>query len=252
MGEGERVMTDIPNTKYCPGCEREKDKAEFYQNRKCYRDGLSSHCKVCQCADSKKSYERGRREPKSTRRARTVLAAAGIPCTTGKAAGYAWVDLAAWGCIPIEAKGCTIKDHNGNQKVLWAFSHKQQREGFEDGFFVFMAWFKDDQLPMRSFIVPTSEKWIMNHTWSRRYGWAKEGQPKRGLGLVMNSRLGGELWPQFSMFEDRFDLIEQRRIEMATRLVVIEPDEYRSSRPPFSVAMQETWDTLPLFQGVTA
>jgi len=155
-------------------------------------------------------------EPKSTCRARKILAAAGIPCTTGRAAGYDWTDLAAWGCIPIEAKGCTITlAENGKQKMFWKFTHKQQREGFEDGFFLLLAWYEDDRLPMKSFVVPTSEKWVIQHVWSRRYGWSKEGQPKAALGL----RVDGELWSKLAAFENRFDLIEQRRLEIITALI---------------------------------
>jgi len=220
-----KEMENIPTSKYCPGCEQEKTRDKFYQNEGCYRDGLSPYCKVCQRANQKKysSSKHTRREPKSTRRGRTILAAAGIPCTTGKAAGYEWVDLAAWGCIPIEAKGCTITRRNGNQHVHWAFSHKQQNDGFEDGFFLLLAWFKDDALPMRSFIVPTSEKWATEHTWSRRYGWTKKGQPKAALGMAIDSRLGGELWSKLSAFENRFDLIEKKRLEIATSLAATKP-----------------------------
>jgi len=225
-------MTEVRTSKYCPGCEQEKPMAEFYQNEGCYRDGLSSHCKLCMRANSKKysSSRHTRKEPKSTRRARAILAAAGIPCTTGKAAGYTWADLAAWGCIPIEAKGCTITYRNGNQRVLWAFTHKQQSEGFEDGFFVLLAWFKDDRLPMRSFIIPTSEEWVTHHTWSRRYGREKESEPKKGLGMRIAPKrgaggLGAGLWWKLVEFEDRFDLIEQRRLEIAALLAAKGVDE---------------------------
>ena len=213
-------MTEIRTSKYCPGCEQEKPRAEFYQNERCYRDGLSSYCKVCQRANSKKySYsQHTRKEPKSTRRARTVLAAAGIPCTTGSAAGYAWADLAAWGCIPIEAKGCTITHRSGKRQVHWQFTHKQQGDGFEDGFFLLLAWFKDDALPMRSFIVPTSEKWVTEHTWSRRYGQTRVGQPKAALGMAIDIWRGPGLWWKLSPFEGNLDLIERARLKIAERL----------------------------------
>lgn len=214
-------MVEIRSSKRCSGCKQEKTRDEFYQSEQCYVDGLSGYCKRCQRIKSMQSYKAGRQEPKSTRRARAVLTAAGIPCTTGKAAGYAWADLAAWGCIPIEAKGSTITDRNGSLRVLWGFTHKQQHEGFEDGFFVFLAWHKGDQLPMRSFIVPTSEKWTTHHVWSRRYGGRRVGQPKKALGMVID-RLGGELWSKLSVFEDGFDLIEHRRLEIAAHIAGME------------------------------
>ena len=104
---------------------------------------------------------------------------------------------------------------NGTNKLLWAFTHKQQREGFEDGFFIFLAWFKDDQLPMRIFIVPTSEKWTTHQTWSRHHGWRMKGHPKKALALNMDS---GDLWPKLAMFESKFDLIEEKRLEIAAGL----------------------------------
>ena len=219
------VMTEIRSSKYCPGCKQEKARDEFYQNDGCYRDGLSSHCKLCMRARSKRQYE-GSREPKSTRRARAVLAAAGIPCTTGKAAGHTWADLAAWGCIPVEAKGCTIINRNGKQRLHWAFSHKQQHDGPADGFFVFLAWFKDDRMPMRCFVVPTSEKWATQQGYSRRHGWKMVGQPKKALTTNIGSgQQGGTIWENLIAHESRFDLIEHKRLEVAAQLAAMGIDE---------------------------
>ena len=141
--------------KTCVVCGKTKPLGDFYKHRGS-KDRHENKCKEC-----KKAYVRERSsipqiEPDSTQQARILLQQAGIPCTTGKAANYPWADLAAWGCIPIEAKGATVR-LNGGLAVTWGLTPRQKRQGFPDnGFFVLIAW-DLEQKPWRVLIVPTSE-----------------------------------------------------------------------------------------------
>ena len=94
-------------------------------------------------------------EPESTKQARILLQQAGIPCTTGKAAGYPLSDLAAWGCIPIEAKAATV--NSDSLGVTWGLTPRQKQQGFPDNtFFILIAW-DNNQKPLKVLVVPITE-----------------------------------------------------------------------------------------------
>lgn len=47
--------------KYCPKCEKTKDKKDFYKNSS-KADGLQSYCKICQAANSRDWEKRNRKQ----------------------------------------------------------------------------------------------------------------------------------------------------------------------------------------------
>lgn len=156
----------------------------------------------------------GIREPKSTLLVREKLKREGIPCLAGKLAGFTFIDLAAWGCIPIEAKGATFRAKNlfGDLSISWGYSYQQKERWFPvDTIFVFVAIYKDSQ-EKRYFIVPSTENFL-------RIGRLKNGriisQSKNALTASEN---GGYVWEQLLRFEDNYQLIEQARIALSEKL----------------------------------
>jgi hypothetical protein len=161
----------------------------------------------------------------STKLVRQELERNGIPCLNGNAAGFTFIDLAAWGCVPIEAKravanqGCS---NAGATAFSWMFSHRQAREWFpEETIIVFMAVYEDKE---RYFVVPSTESFLRLQ---RRKGGRRKvdvSGPKRTLfaidGQSANQSICGvENWENLERFENRFDLIEQARVRYSAELM---------------------------------
>ena len=190
----------------CP-CGVVKPLSEFHKNGASV-DGHQVYCKICHRARVEKAKRHKSRRPWSTRFAKLVLAAHGIYAEpTGD-----YVDLSAWGCIPIEAKAA--KPAGGDpRKFRWVFSPKQRQNGF-DGFVLLVARVSEDEL--RVFVVPGRDDFLM----SRGIG---DGQRKYGaLTVTFDSRQHGPTKgtnePELLPFEDAFHLIEQERQKIADRL----------------------------------
>lgn len=200
----------------CPKCQKTKPNSDFYV----YEHSTSSYCKECM-----RLYSNGRREkkkePRSTRDVRKLLNQQGIPCTTGRAIGHKWMDLAAWGCIPIEAKGAEIQPSvYGCEKLQWAFTAKQVDRGFPPhGLFVFIAY--RNEFVDRVFIVPMGETWVYKHDKpSSKRRW---GKTKRSLTITVGSNHGNaSLWSKIQPFEDAYYLVESARIKYSQGLLGME------------------------------
>lgn len=163
-------------TKVCRSCNIRKPLDAFYKLRG-MKDGHSNICKVC-----KREYSQERRRKKamhnnpffaalSTRMAMTLLAEQGIPSIFGRGTYLSWTDLAAWGCVPIEAK-LAHRRHRKNEKnpvYSWGFTPKQQEQQYE-GFFMFVAI--ENARKYRVFIIPCDTNWLTEQGVPRTTGFA--------------------------------------------------------------------------------
>ncbi len=186
--------------KTCIRCGESRPESDFYRN------GTDSYCKSCRRVINSEGRSRRKErglashlpgEP-STQAAMDVLLQHGIPSCPGSAMGRAWIDLIAWGCVPIEAKiSLPYRKENTYQ---WSFTPSEIVRGFE-GLFMFFARSSERD---RVFIVPSNVDWIQTN-----------GRPnKTAVSVVFNSkRAYAHIAEKLEQYEDRFDLVEQYRLE---------------------------------------
>lgn len=200
-------------TQMCPKCKTEKPLSEFYSNRNA-ENGKSTNCAKCMRAYQKRyrseleAGKRERKQPKSTTRVMEILQGQGIPITSGKSIGFPWCDLAAWGCVPIEAKGS--KDYgNGLQpKFTWMFSPSQRRMGFPKGSIIVFVGYAHDGRNW-TFIVPASVNWLAD--------------PDRklqvtALSVTVDSQFTQSRWWDLREYQNAFSVIESARVKLSRQL----------------------------------
>ena len=182
--------------KTCRVCGQVKKKSEFYK-AKGSADGRDSRCKVCF-----RVYERARDKGKakpalSTRLCQAILAERGIPASTSKPKELAWVDLIAWGCIPIEAKLSRENGRDNSFTFMLTPDQKERGFGFDWGFVVMMACYPEK---IRTFIIPVQEI------------------ARSSVSVTIGSQHANSRWPWFRVYENRFDFIENARHEYSKAL----------------------------------
>lgn len=190
--------------KECTHCHQTKAGTEFY---KCDRtqDGLHSWCKAChrELARASKSRVGVTTEP-STIAVLEELKRRGIPAAPGRGFGMPYVDLVAWGCVPIEAK--TSEPANRKEGLyMWHFN-KGQREKWFNGLLIFVCKYNDGH--SRFFVVPADEirlkEYIVRDDRETLYVNLNVG--------TFRKNANQELYRWFMEYEDAFDLIEEYRL----------------------------------------
>lgn len=117
--------------KVCRTCKQEKPINNFYDTLG-RRDGKSSDCKECVKAVHKKNYKaKDRRDTRSGRQTENrvieQLCSIGIYSVSGKASGYKWCDVVAWGCVTIEVKTAPLSD----RQFQFSFTYTQVKRGIQ-------------------------------------------------------------------------------------------------------------------------
>jgi hypothetical protein len=136
-----------------PNCKNQlKLESEFYIRRNA-KDGLDPWCKDCRRADNIKRNATGHSEPISTKLVRDALAERGIPVTIGRYVGMPWVDIAAYGYIPIEAKSAKARGDGRHNVYTFGFTHSQVKSE-KRGFVVLIAVGET----VRYFVVPAEHE----------------------------------------------------------------------------------------------
>ncbi len=194
----------LEKRKHCPMCPDNIDKplSEFYRHWGT-KEGRGTYCKEHQKERSRKG-RFNTEEPISTKEVRRILRDNHIPCTTGKAAGFPWTDLAAWGIVPIEAK---IATEQSNSYFQWGFTPRQRKQGFK-GLLILIAKYKDRN--EKIFILPGDEKWLIKNP---------NGSSKSALSVYIDSQHGNSyLWDHLRPYENAYKLIEDERINRSSQL----------------------------------
>jgi hypothetical protein len=238
----ELMMSTPDYTKTCPICGKTKPTTDFYEHPD-YPDGLNYNCKSCSKKASKEFHRRlalfGAKavEPESTRLVRNLLARRGIPCVTGHKIGMPYVDLAAWACIPIEAKLSRPVQDREALTFAWRLSHKQ-RSGIP-GLIVFVGMVSKDDLHV--FIVPGDAEWMTK----------ANGEFKmKGIKVAIDG--SGKNWEGLSPFESRYDLIEEYRKryseQLATRTKTKDILQVIETPKPQAIEKKPSVYDLPMFK----
>jgi hypothetical protein len=196
-------VTHRTQTQLCAACGQEKPLIAFYKARGA-ANGRMGTCKECHKAYSRDRYRRGVVQPPlSTDRARVLLERHGIPCLTGAAIEFPGIDLSAWGCIPIEAKGCTVTE--GGQ-CNWSFTVRQGSLDYSNVIFMFLA--NPGTTSERVFVVPGDRDWVVCHV---RAPGKRLRKRKSVLAVTLDSYHGNSLWSTLEPFENAYHLIEHAR-----------------------------------------
>lgn len=186
--------------KTCTKCHEEKQDEEFYQSKRT-STGLTAWCKECTKELSRQRGKNGKRQARSTKAVLRLLWRNGIPAFADRRIIGPWIDIVAWGCVPVEAK---LASESGTNKFVWTFSPGQLQE--LEGFIVLVAYFSRKK--RRVLVLPTTaipEEKIENHDGSR------------SICVTFDSFHPNSNWPVLRYFEDRFDLIDNARLEYARK-----------------------------------
>lgn len=172
--------------KRCTRCKELKPLKQY--NRKFGTDdGKQPICKKCQKIINQIYPRRNSKPPKSTLDVKKKLESLNIPVVYGYNAGISYVDLAAFGFIPIEAKGSNPVKNRLNS-YSWGITPRQRKKLKRKGFAILVA---NGNLK-RYFVVPYND-------------------PHFDTGRIV-ARLDSEYgnaknWRWLKQYENAFDLI---------------------------------------------
>ena len=176
----------------CTKCKLEKQDKEFYTSKN-KQSGYTSWCKACMKQLSQKRNKEGRKHARSTGRVLRLLAEHGIPAFADRRICGPYIDIVAWGCVPVEAK---LSSQFGDNKFIWSFSPNQLQK--LEGFIVLIAYYHRKK--QRVLVVPTEaidpEK-------------LEGDNGSRSICLTLDSYHHLSHWPEFEQFEDAFELITE-------------------------------------------
>lgn len=163
-------------------------------------DGKNSWCKDCVKELSKQKHE----PPKSTTLGFQLLNSMGIPAHPGSSIGKSFIDIVAWGCIPIEAK---YSQEHDSGSYLFGFSQRQKKciDELAHGFILLFA----ESNITRVFLIPGGEAWVKNHFKRHRAISFK----------TETNRRNAHTWQYIQQWENRFDLLEIARKKYSQRLL---------------------------------
>lgn len=185
--------------------------SEFYKLRGT-RDGLSPICKEC-----KKAYSKARKKqtPQLSRRDKAGhpseqmvidrLRSVGVYAAPGKSSEWNWIDVVAWGCVRIEVKAASVTRHG---TFLFNMGKKRGKEKDRSDLVVLIMLYDEDS---RFFVFKSTHPVFYHADGRAKRGVAyctNGGTPKTGRGVTLSAEL-------MSQAEDRWGLVEQRRLEIA-------------------------------------
>lgn len=197
--------------KTCTHCHQAKDTHDFYKSDRT-QDGLHSWCKACHREQAQASKSRiGTTTEPSTVTVLEELKRRGIPAAPGRGFGMPYVDLVAWGCVPIEAK--TSEPANRKEGLyMWHFN-KGQRERWFGGLLIFAGKYDDGHY--RFFVVPADDirlkEYIIRDDRETLYVNLNDG--------TFRKNANQELYQWFKEYEDAFHLIEEYRLRVSSELL---------------------------------
>ncbi len=219
--------------KLCKKCGEIKSLDEFY-NHPVAKDGKEGTCKAC-----KNKYTNSRRHlyknAKSKRGEESeqitmeLLNSLGIPTVPAAASPYPWTDLVSWGCVRIEVKSSFLATtKQGNQMYSWGITPKQRAEGFRADIVILIT--KDTLWGFYVFPVDFSAFYDSPGKLRSRIRWQPYRRQIKRPSLVTLSH------SIMNKHQNRWGLIEQKRIEIAQEL---------KSDPPIEIAecqQLELWE----------
>lgn len=188
--------------KMCTACRVVKPLRAYHRN------GKDNYCKDCRARINNANYLKRKASgiPKhipgelSTQAGLAILWQQGIPSCFGSAMGHTWVDLLAWGCVPIEAKLSNGYVEGNINKHKWGFTEGERGRGFK-GAFLFIARTPERD---RVFVIPCDSPFLQTG-----------GKPNRtALSVVFGAdHFNAYVEPLLLEWEDRYDVIESLRKE---------------------------------------
>lgn len=205
----EHILDEESGIEYkkCIRCDLIKPINKYYKNYNQSADGLSSYCMDCSKEMSKIYKSQGSKKPRSTQLAKEQLESRGIPTHYGSGVGMPWVDLVAWGCVPIEAKA-SLKHQDRN--FIFRFTPKQKKELLNkifDGVLMLLCKGKERT---RVFIIPANDKWLAK----------KMLQNAGNISVTLDSsHSNNKNWRYLRKFENAYYLIEQSRIKISNDMI---------------------------------
>ena len=169
--------------KRCRDCGVIKPLTDYYKSSRT-PDGKQYICKICSRYRATRS-----KEPKSTVRVRRLLEARGIPTVTGIAAGFHHIDLAAWGCVPVEAKGSNKQKYGGYGFTL---SPKQKAGLILQSIVVLLCWNNGRE---RVFVVPGTSS-VFRHQ--------KKGTILSAANISLDGKPTPGRWSEWRQYENAY------------------------------------------------
>jgi hypothetical protein len=172
---------------------------------------LCSECKDCMKARSKrqKPVDRKVSVVPSEGDVITQLLSNGIPALPGKALHQQWADVIAWGCVLIEVKSSALSD----RQFSFGFSH-DQRNGKLRGDLIVLVCRYDDKNTYHVF--PSSHPMFYGKTGKLKTGvnWTPQRKPNGKPSVVTDDMM--------SAAENKWQMIEDYRLKIAARLMVVQ------------------------------
>jgi hypothetical protein len=200
----------------CNTCKQEKPLSEFYKR---YNGDPLYDCKECMKIRSRNQKQAPRQVAvnKSEKIIIERLAQLCIPALPGKALGYRWADVVAWGCVLIE---CKLSTDKGGGSFQWAFSPKQFTKGLRAHVVILCA---EHHEGVTVFHVFDASDPVFYHD---------TGERKTAVGYGVNSRhrmINRVVLTDEMMLEhkDNWSLIEQYRQSVSLGLTKSLLDEWR-------------------------
>lgn len=182
---------------------------EFYKQRGA-RDGLSPVCKECKKKESalytkKRGQKRGKAGHPSEKLVIDRLRSFGVYAVPGKSSEWHWIDVVAWGCVRIEVKAASV---NARGVFTFNMGKKRGKEKDRSDLVVLVMLYDEDP---RFFVLESAHPVFYHPDGRPKLGVGHAtngGTPKNGHGVVLNAEL-------LSASEDRWELVEERRLEIA-------------------------------------
>ena len=176
--------------KTCTKCKVEKADNDYYRS-KVTKSGFVSWCKSCVKELSAKRRDGTPHQARSTALALKMLWQHDIPAYAGRKMCGPYIDIVAWGCVPVEAK---LSSQFGNKQFIWTFSPNQLQH--LEGFIMLIAHLHASDY--RVLVVPTS---------SIDPAKIIDDNGSRSICVTLDSYHHLSHWPKLCEYEDRFDLI---------------------------------------------
>lgn len=193
--------------KVCGKCKQEKHIDDFYKR---HNGGALTDCKECHKIRSRNQVQSDRRIAvnKSEMLVIDRLKEMRIPALPGKALGYVWADVVAWGCVLIE---CKYSKDKGAGFFQWGFSPLQIDKGLRAHLVVLCCDYEEMGITYHVFNV--NDPVFYHSNGERKTGVAYEvnARHRRMDRVVLTDRM-------MSDHQDQWQLVEHARQDVSLQL----------------------------------
>lgn len=209
-------MSNDTTFQICIACGEEKPHSEFYTRLNPRSTALQKTCKACWTTQINSTAKKNNRSTlihfRSLSRSDTEnavitkLRTHGIWATSGKASGFKYVDVVAWGAVRIEVKSASL---NAAECFDFRFSAKQVRAGVNADFIVLICM---DGGSGTFHVFPANHPAFYN---SKGLISRVRYNPDRKAGFEREHILTLEMLLEY---QDAWHLIEEKRLEISEHL----------------------------------